>query len=175
VSEQAGRYPRTFPGLVGALVVLLVAVMAFVAFRALVRGDVPDPVRDVAYADSLRYARTESSLHVLAPDPVPQGWRVTSVRYTPGPDESWHLGMLTEDGRYVGLEQADRSVSAMVEEFVDEAADPGPPVVVAGRRWQSWSDAGGDHALVRRSAGTTTVVVGSGSADDVARLAGSLA
>jgi hypothetical protein len=156
------------------MVVLLVAVLGFVAFRALVRGDVPDPVRDVDYADSLRYARSDSGLDVLAPDPVPPGWRVTSVRYVPAPQESWHLGLLTEKGKYVGVEQADRPVSAMVEEFVDENAEPGDPVVVAGRPWRSWSDSGGDHALVRRSAGTTTVVVGSAPQDDLVTLVESL-
>ncbi len=175
MSERAGRYARTFPGLAGAMIVVVAAVLAFVAFRALVRGDVPDPAHDVEYAAPLRYARAESALDVLAPDPLPDGWRVTSVRYTPAPAESWHLGMLTGDERYAGLEQADRPEAAMVREYVAPDAEAGDPVVVDGRRWRTWSDDGGDHALVRRSGGTTTLVVGSASQDDLVTLVESLA
>jgi hypothetical protein len=174
VSEQPGRYARTFAGLAGAMIVLLAAVLAFVGFRALVRGDVPDPAPAVDYATPLRYARAEAGLDVLAPDPLPDGWRVTSVRYTPPPGEAWHLGMLTRGQRYAGLEQADRSVAAMVREHVDTEATAGGVVVVEGRAWRAFSDDGGDHALARRSGGATTLVVGSASQDDLVALVESL-
>ena len=45
MSGQAGRYQRSFSGMVGAMVVLLVVIGGYVAFRAVNRNDVADPVR----------------------------------------------------------------------------------------------------------------------------------
>ena len=71
-----------------------------------------------------------------------------------------HLGLLTAEERYVGVEQADDSVEDMVEQHVDAAATQGEPTTVEGRRWSTWTDDGGDLALVREDGGTTTLVVG---------------
>jgi hypothetical protein len=97
---------------------------------------------------------------VLAPRSLPPGWIATSVRFTPGQDQAWHLGTLTGDRKYVGLEQADRAASDMVEQYVDPDATRGDDRTINGETWQTWSDAGGDHALVREAHGVTTVLVG---------------
>ena len=39
MSEQAGRYQRSFSGLIGAIVITLLAIGGFVAVRAFVRDD----------------------------------------------------------------------------------------------------------------------------------------
>ena len=44
--------------------------------------------------------------------------------------------------------------------YVDAAATQGEPTTVEGRRWSTWTDDGGDLALVREDGGTTTLVVG---------------
>jgi hypothetical protein len=84
----------------------------------------------------------------------------TSVRFTQGDEQAWHLGMLTDEQRYVGLEQSNRTVGDMVEDFVDEEAEQGEDVTVEGETWETWTDAGDDLALVRESADVTTLVVG---------------
>ena len=48
----------------------------------------------------------------------------------------------------------------MVEEYVDKDAQRGAAVDVDGRAWRSYTDAGGDLALVRRDGDATTLVVG---------------
>jgi hypothetical protein len=48
----------------------------------------------------------------------------------------------------------------MVHEYVDRAASRGGSTDVAGRRWSTYTDSGGDLALVRRQGGTTTLVIG---------------
>jgi hypothetical protein len=167
VSEQPGRYERSFGGLIGALALLLLVVGAFVVFRDSVR-EVPDnPVEPVEWRGAATYARQQADFGVAVPRRLPPGWYATSVRFERGDDQSWHLGILTDEGRYVGLEQRGDSETTMVEEFVDEEAERGDEVVIDGRSWQAWSDER-DQALVREDDGVTTVVVGTVSQEQLA-------
>ncbi len=160
VSGQSARYQRSAGGMVGALLVLVLVVGGYVAFRELVRTDPPSPVKEVDYARVVDFARETAPFALLAPESLPAGWRATSVDYTDGVRPGWHLGLLTDQDRYVGLEQARSSPEKMARTHVDEEAVPGEPVDVAGERWESWTDEDGDLALVRESDGTTTLVVG---------------
>jgi hypothetical protein len=160
VSEQPGRYQRSAAGMAGALVVLVGVLVAFVVVRGAIREDPPSPVHAIDYRPQLDYARGEADFHVLAPSSLPAGWRITQATYTPGTDAHWHLAGLTADDRYVGLEQADRSVRSLLEEYVDPQPSRGGSVTVSGQRWSTWHDDGGDLALVRSGDGVTTLVVG---------------
>lgn len=162
MSGQAGRYTRSFNGMVGAMVVVVLAVVAFVMFRESVRSEVAPAVQPIEYTKPAEFAQEQAGFEILAPPTLPEGWRATSVRFTPGAQERWHLGMLTEEDRYVGLEQARSTVRTMVETHVDEDAEEGRPVTIAGESWERWTDEGGDLALVRKDDDdVTTLVVGS--------------
>jgi len=174
VSQQSARYQRTFPGLVGAMIVLLLVVLAFVALRALNRSDVEDPVKPIAYAENLEYWQSQASFEILAPNSLPDDWIATSVRFESAKPQSWHLGVLTDDDHYVGIEQKRADEASMVAEFVDEDAVAGGEVTVAGATWRAYSDAGGDQALVRREGGLTTLVVGTISHDELVAYVGTL-
>ena len=160
MSEQASRYNRSFGGMIGAMVVLLLVIGAFVVFRDLNRSDPPDPVQAIEYGTSARFARKAATFELVAPRRLPPGWIATSVRFQNGTDQSWHLGCLTGERRYVGLEQADAPLSSMLDEFVGEDATRGADVPVAGRTWQSWTTPDDDRALVRQTLQVTTLVVG---------------
>ena len=160
MSAQAGRYQRSVAGLVGAMLVILAVILAFVVLREINRNDPASPVRAIDYARDADFARDQAKFEVVAPASLPEGWRATTARYVPGAEEHWHLGLLTEDDRYVGLEQSADSAETMVEQHVDEEATRGEPVAVAGAEWTTWRDDAGDLALVREDAGTTTLVVG---------------
>jgi hypothetical protein len=164
--------------MVGALLVLLVGVGAFVVMRDVTRVDPADPVRPVDYLRPARFAQETAPFEVLTPRALPEGWTATSVRFDPtAQEQSWHVGVLTADQGYVGLEQSERSADAMVADFVDEDADEGGEVRIAGRTWRVWTDSGrdpgadpstapeGDLALVRSDGGATTLVVGTVSQD----------
>jgi Protein of unknown function (DUF4245) len=160
VSEQAGRYQRSAGGMVGAMAVLVVLVLAWVGIHALTSSSASNDTRTVDYAAVVPAVRREARLDVLAPPRLPAGWRATSTGFTNGAREHWHLGVLTDRDRYVGLEQSADPVRSMVESYVDESAARKPPVDVAGKAWSAYTDAGGDLALVRRDGRTTTLVVG---------------
>ena len=179
VRTGGGRYQRSSGGLIGALVVTVAAVIAFAAIRALTSDNEPTPVRTVDYSAAAQSARADDKLLVLAPARLPLGWKATSATYTRGVSPTWHLGMLTGDSKYVGVEEARTSIKALVEEHVDADAKRGKEVTIGSQTWQSWTDAGGDYAVARvvrgpGSAEESVLVVGSAPAADVRRLAGSL-
>jgi Protein of unknown function (DUF4245) len=159
VSEQAGRYQRSAGGLVVAMAVLVALVLGYVGLRSLISSP-PSDEQTVDYARVVPDVRKAARLAILAPPSLPHGWRATSVRFTDDPPQHWHLGVLTDQNRYIGLEQGQRSVPAMVNEYVDSAASRRQPVRVGARTWASYTDSGGDLALVRRDGWTTTLVVG---------------
>jgi hypothetical protein len=160
VSEQPGRYQRSPAGMVGAMLVLLGIIAAFVLFRSLFRDNQATPVQTVDYQQSVGYVRRQAHFHLVAPTRLPKGWRATSVSFTGGLEQHWHLGVLTDQERYVGLEQGDTTARSLVKQYVDPDATPGRAVSIEGHTWGSWTDSGGDRALVRRAGRTTTLVVG---------------
>jgi Protein of unknown function (DUF4245) len=159
VSGKAGGYERSAGGMVGALVVLVALVLAWIGFKALTTKGPASPVHTVDYTRVVPTARRAADFDLVAPASLPHGWRATTVGFTDRPAH-WHLGVLTDRGRYVGLEQGDGSVRSALEQYVDRAPSRGRPVDVAGRPWSTYTDAGGDLALVRREGRTTTLVVG---------------
>ena len=106
MTEQPTRYPRTFSGMLSSLVVLVVLVLGVVGFQALRQSDPTDPVVPIDYRAAAAVRRGAASFTLAAPPSLPAGWIATSATFTPGADESWHLGLLTEDRHYVGVEQA---------------------------------------------------------------------
>lgn len=145
------------------MLVLVVGIVAFVLVRDLNRDTPGSPVAAVDYARTAAYAQERASFEVLAPEALPKGWKATTVGFVPDPSR-WHLGVLTDQGNYVGLEQAESSVASMVSTYVDRETTRGKPVTIDGETWASRSDTGGDTALVRRAGDVTTLVV---TTDDV--------
>lgn len=176
---RSGRYQRSASGLVAALVIVMAVIVAYIGFRALVRDDAARDVRAVEaaeYAQVLEFAR-EGDLPVVAPPETPEGWTTTAMEFTPGPSPRFSLSMLTDEERYVGVVQSRSGLERLVETYVDEEAEPGATVEIAGDlggTWQSWTDEGGDYALTREHEGTNVLVVGSADEDVVQELAASL-
>ena len=172
------RYERSFGGLVGAMLVTVLAVVAFAALRAVTSDNEPIPARAVDYTAEVERARADKQLVVMAPERLPLGWRATSATYTGGASATWHLGSLTEERKYVGVEEARASIEDLVEEHVDAKAERGKDVIIAGAPWQTWTDVGGDYAVARLlpAAGATesVLVVGTAPADEIRDFAGSL-
>jgi len=172
------RYERSFGGLVGAMLVTVLAVVAFAAFRAVTSDKEPIAVRAVEYTTEVARAREDKQLVVLAPERLPLGWKATSATYRGGASATWHLGTLTDDRKYVGVEEARASIKDLVEEHVDTKAERGADVTIGGEAWQTWTDSGGDYAVARTLQGAETVesvlVVGTAPEDEIREFAGSL-
>lgn len=176
VSENRRGYERSVSGLVGALVAALLLIVAMFALTRLNQRDQVEPAPTVEYADELARARTDAPFEVLAPSPVPPGWRVTSVRAEGGAaDYSWHLGIVVDDEDYVAVDQATEDSGDLIGQ-VTPATNPDDSVDVGGVRWETFDDGddGSDIALVLTTGNVTTVVSGTVATDVLVGFAESL-
>ena len=173
MSEQPGRYPRTFSGLVGALLVLLLVILAFVAFRAVNRDELEVTPEEVDYHEAVGFAQ-DADWQVVYPTSVPEAWRATSVDSRPG--VLWGIGFLTPDG-FAGVAQRDDSVDDLLETYVDEetseldAVELDSPVAT---RWRVFEDDGGDLGYLAEVGEDLVLVYGSAPAASLERLAEAL-
>ena len=149
IERPGPRPPQTFGAMAGALVFLLLVVIGWVVFRAVTSDHKTTPIRTVDWTAWAKAGRADQVLALYAPKALPSGWRATSVTYVGGNQPQWHLGMLTDQGKYVGIEESRTTTTKLVEQFVDPNAVRGKDVRIGGDTWQTWSESGGDHALVR--------------------------
>ncbi len=174
--EEPGRYSRTSNGLLASLVVTVLVVVAFVAFRGLFRDQPAIEREAVDYLGTVEAAQG-AGMELVYPETLPDGWIATSIDFIPGKPPAWGIGMLTDDGRFVGLRQEDADVADLVEEFVDDNAESGGAATLDSAlstgRWQTWADSGGDLAYsttlnerAGSATGDTLLVFGSADQED---------
>jgi hypothetical protein len=171
------RAQRSVGAMVGALVVVVVIGVVWVKIGG--SDEKATPVRTVDWSAWVKAGRAEHQLTMYAPTALPDGWRATSVQYSGGVQPRWHLGLLTDAGRYVGIEESRGSPEDLAEQYVDQDAVRGEDVTVDGQTWQTWTDSGGDYALVRSipvggTAYESVLVGGSASAETVRSFVGTL-
>ena len=174
--QPSRRYQRSFPALIGAMLVTVAVVLLFVGWRALFRDDVDNRPQPVDWQDSVRLA-DEAGLGVVRPRELPAGWTATSVELRAGDDPRWGLGVLTEDEQFIGIRQEDGSVEELVRTYVDEEADAGQDVTVdsdVAGTWQTWSDDGGDLGYSTELGDDAVLVYGSAPAEDLEEYLGLL-
>lgn len=149
---------------VRSFAVVLAIIGAIALYQAVLTDDPAPPNPTVEYAAAAEAARGDADYPLLAPPQLPDGWRATSVRYVPD-EQSWHLGVLTPDEEYIGLEQAPVDVETLVDEAA-EGTEPVGSVQIDGTDWQlRRDDSREETTLVRRSDRVTTLVTGSASQD----------
>jgi len=152
------RLGKTIADMVRSMVVVLAVVGAImlVTWRPQ-----PDPVREVEVAPLLALASQQAGFAVLVPVGLP-GYRPTSVRWeataASGGVPVWHVGYVTGQNQYVQISQAATTDPAFVDEQTGRST-PAGQVEVDGVTWQQRAS-NEALALVRSSAGVTTVVTG---------------
>ena len=177
--ERPSRYDRSFGGLLAAMVVTVLFVAAYVGFRAVTR-DQPDVRPEVDYLSCVAFLQ-QADVSVAYPAELPQGWTATSINFERGTPPQWRIGLLTGDHEFVGVVEEKTDVADLLDSYVDKSPVPGddasPVNTLGAATWQTWSDAGGDHAFstvldAGPLAGQTLLVYGSApSADQEAVLA----
>ncbi len=169
MSEKPSRYTRSFGGMIGALIVTVLFVLAFVAWRGLFNGDVDQTPVAVDWQESVTLAE-QADLRVVHPSELPSGWTATSVELTAGDDPRWGLGVLTGDGDFIGIRQQNTSVTDLVDLYVDKKAEAGDDASVPSKiadTWQTYSDSGGDHGYATEVDGEAVLVYGSAPVADL--------
>lgn len=140
-----------------SIAVLGVIVLGLFLIGRLVTITPDEPTRSVDYREAVESSRTVADFDVYAPTSLPPGWRATSVRYE---EDSWHLGVVTEDGEYVGLEQVESGVGRAVERFAKGSRADGR-AVIGGDTWTVRAGPRDDVTFVRSDGAMTVVVTGS--------------
>ena len=176
MSGQAGRYQRSLSGMVGALLVSLLAIGAYVGFRALNRDELEGRPEPIELRDAV-LAGQDAGVHPVYPDPMPEGWTATSFDVGSPDEPAWGLGLHTDEGRYVGIRREEGSLDDLVETYVDENAEEGDPATIPGPvadEWQTWSDERGDTAYAAETRRGWLLVYGSAPAAQLRAVVGSL-
>ncbi|MGH1562004.1 DUF4245 domain-containing protein [Mumia sp. DW29H23] len=126
----------------------------------------------VAYEQTVKEVRQSAPYPVYAPTSLPEGWRSNGVLYRPGREGRWHLGILTDGDRYIGLEQQIDSAPRMVEKYAP-AVEQREDVEVAGKTWQLWTG-DGETTFVREEGEMTVLVTGPAPRKDIEHFIGLL-
>ncbi|WP_183407911.1 DUF4245 family protein [Nocardioides marmoriginsengisoli] len=148
MSQSTSPYAqRSYAGMIGAMIVAVVVAGGWYLIGR--PNDDVKPIVGVEWTPQVRAARADGALLIYAPDALPTGWKAREARYLTGSEPSWHLAILTAEGKYVGIDESRLSVAKLVAENVDKNADQGRDVTINGEVWQSWTDSGGDYALTR--------------------------
>ena len=174
--QPSRRYQRSFPALVGAMIVTVGFVLVYVGWRALFRPDVENEPAPVEWTESVALAE-EAGIPVVRPRELPDGWTATSVELRAGDDPRWGLGVLTDDEQFIGIRQEDASVEELVRTYVDEDAVGGEDATVpseVGDTWQTWSDDGGDRGYSTELGDDAVLVYGSAPTEVIEQYLGLL-
>ena len=162
--------------MVGALVITVLAILAFVVLRDLNTTQPDIKPTPVDYRAGIRYLQRSGDTLVY-PSRLPKGWIVTHVDTAPGKRPGLGLSMLTADGQYVGLQQSPQSLPELLTMYVDPSPTSGPRVHLPSgfvTHWATWTDAGGDTALAGRWHHESLLVFGSASRADLETVAKAL-
>lgn len=154
-NPKLGDIIRTV-GVLGAMLVIIWLVAQMFYGNAPERPD----VRAIDYAAVVPGAERETGADLLAPASLPKGWKVTSSRVR---DKVWSLGTLTDDQRFIGLQQAPLGEAAAVRDLVP-GSERRDQVEVGGTTWMRWSSPQGATTYSRVVPGPqedTTAVVSS--------------
>jgi hypothetical protein len=165
---RPARYPRTANGLIGSLLVTVLVILAFVALRSLNRDDLEVKPEPVDYLATVADAQA-GGYTLVYPESLPDGWIADSIDFVPGDRPAWGIGMLTDDGHFVGIRQEDAPVDELLHTYIDKDASEGGSVDVPGtvaQTWRTYSDAGGDHGFAAQVGPDTVLVYGSASVAD---------
>ena len=155
-STGSSRGNPSMGDVVRSVAVLSALVLALWGFGQLFVTTPDDTIKPIDYLETARSARPAAEFELLAPATLPKGWTATSARFTP---TSWHLGVVTDDEEYVGLEQAKVEAEQLIKYFAKDSKAAGT-ATIDGETWELRKGPDGDVTFVRSESGLTTLVTG---------------
>jgi len=173
---RPGRYNRSTGGLVGSMIVLVVAVLAFFVFRDAFRTT---PSYEPEHVDwrSMIVSVQQQGLKPAYPAPLPAGWYAKDAAFASGDRPSVDLELTTDEGHFVGMHEEDTDVRSLVDDLVGSGTLERGQVTISspvGSTWQEWVDPDGDHAYSTDLGRQTLLVYGSAPVTEIKQLIGTL-
>lgn len=153
-SPRSSRGNPSMGDIIRTMVVFGALILALYGLGQLFTSTPDTSVKPIDYAPIAAQAGSAATFPLASPAQLPEGWRATSARYQAN---GWHLGVLTDDDDYVGLEQLTSSVDRAVERFAEGSKLDGP-AEVAGVTWTVRTGPDGRITYVRDENGLTTLV-----------------
>lgn len=129
------------------MIVTVLAVLAFIGYRAVNRDDLEVKPERIDYLQTVATLQADGKRPVY-PATLPDRWIATSVDVRPARGLDWGVGLLTGDEEFVGIRQSPGSLDDLLETYIDKDADEGDPVTLSGAltdRWRTFTDDGGDR------------------------------
>lgn len=170
---NAGRYQRSFLGLVVSMVLTVLAIGSVLWFTGLFRQSTTVEPEHVDYLEIVGAAQSADK-EVVYPTSIPKGWFATGVDVEPDQPKTFGLRFLTDKGRFVGVRLERASVTGLVHRWVDKDAteidDYEVPATIEEpfvRRWRGFEDDGGDTAYAADLGKTAVIVFGSAPAAEL--------
>lgn len=140
--------------IVRSMVVIAAILLGLYGFGQLYTETPENTVKTIDYVSVVEEARPAASFPLAAPATLPKGWRATSARFQ---TSGWHLGVLTDDDDYVGLEQLRSSTDRAIDRFADGSRSD-DTAEVAGKTWSVRTGPDGRVTYLRNEDGLTTLV-----------------
>ncbi|MCX4905739.1 DUF4245 domain-containing protein [Streptomyces sp. NBC_00878] len=151
----------------------LIGVVAGFIYVFIPHDDSEPPLKRVDYRVELLTARRAAAYPVAAPEGLPAEWKATSVRFQGDDFDAWHLGFHDPDGEYVAIEQSTQKPVPFIEDASQGAEETDETQRIGTRSWTRYEGAKYD-ALVLKEKGSTTVVTGTASFAQLAKMAEAL-
>lgn len=164
---------KTARDMILSLGVIMIA--AWVIYLFVPHDDRPRDVQQVDYRIELLTARRAAAYPVAAPEGLPDTWKATSVRFKSDAFDAWHLGFHAPDGEYVTIEQSTQERAKFVDAASQGSTATKVTEQIGGRTWTRYTGGRYDALVLQGStAGSTTVVAGTGGFAQLSVMAGAL-
>lgn len=152
----------------------LIGLMAGVIYLFFIPHDEHTPdIKRVDYSVELLTARRSATYPVAAPEGLPATWKPTSVTFDGSQFDAWHLGFQDPTGQYVAIEQSTQQPAAFIDDASQGGKESKATQSIGGQVWQRYT--GGRYdALVLKAKGSTTVVAGTASFEQLTKMAQAL-
>ncbi len=158
------------PTVVHMLVAMLVLFVPVVLITQLFTRNPEPPITALDWRPVAQRAAAEASYEVLAPENLPEGWVATRARFTPtgqpllggdpAPGDTFQLGFLSPQQRYVALDQRDVAPEPFVVAVTRQGRPEGESSI-GGRAWvRHLSEDGRTRSLVQRGRDAVAIVSG---------------
>jgi hypothetical protein len=176
-SQRPGRYQRSGNGLLGAMLITVIAVVGFVGFRALFTDEPDVKPEEVDYLEIVGLAQ-DGDVEPVYPAELPEGWIATRAEVLPDGPPGFDLALLTDDEQFVGMVWSGDPIDDLLAERVDdEDVEDAEPLTVEGSvapRWDGYADPGGDLAYAAEVGDHSVLVYGSAPEEDLRTIVESL-
>lgn len=165
---KPGRYQRSFGGLIGSMIVLVVVVFGIIVFRGTFRDTPEYQPDDVDYLEMVTSIQ-QLGLEPVYPPTLPSGWYAKAASFEPSDRPAIDLAFTTADEHTVGLHQEDTGEAGLLDTYVGDGAQQNDDTLTTDLgTWTGWDDsADSDHAWTTEIGDDTILVYSSGDPDEL--------